>query len=153
MNWEELIAAARWLATPTGGSQPTQSALKRAVSTAYYAMFHALCYSNAETLVGPRDPHNEQAWVRIYRGIDHTPAKNRMKEGGQQLPGPISDFGDTFSDLQEQRHLADYAPDKSFTVSQTQQWIDQAEAETSQFMQSDPEERKRLAIMLLIRPR
>ena len=61
MDWEELIAAARWLASPTGGRQPSQSALKRAISTAYYAMFHALCYSNAETVVGPRDRHNEQA--------------------------------------------------------------------------------------------
>ena len=153
MNWEELIAAARWLATPTGVSQPTQSALKRAVSTAYYAMFHALCYSNAETLVGPRDSDNEQSWVRIYRAIDHGAAKDRIKEGRQRLPAPLRDFGDALPDLQEQRHLADYAPDMLFTEWATEMCINRAETATMQFMRSDPEERKRLAIRLLVRPR
>ena len=154
MNWEELIAVARWLATPTGSSQPTQWALKRAVSTAYYAMFHALCFSNAETLlVGPRERDNEEAWDRIYRAIDHKPTKEKIKEGRQQLPEPIRKFGDTFSFLQEQRHLVDYAPDKLITALETETWINRAETATKQFMQSDPEERKRLAIRLLVRPR
>lgn len=153
MDWEELIAAARWLATPATGGQPTPSALKRAISTAYYAMFHALCYSNAETLVGPRNANNEQSWVRAYRGIDHTPAKRRVKENRQQLPPLIRRFGDTFSMLQDQRHLADYAPDRSFTVRQTRSLINRAETITDQFMKCDPEERKQLAITLLVRPR
>ena len=43
MDWIELIRVSRLLAA----GQPSQEALRRAVSTAYYAMFHALTTSNA----------------------------------------------------------------------------------------------------------
>ena len=36
----------------TPNTQPLQDSLRRAVSTAYYAMFHALASSNADCLVG-----------------------------------------------------------------------------------------------------
>ncbi len=153
MNWEDLIAAARRLATPDGNRQPTQAALKRAVSTAYYAMFHTLAHSNAECLAGPRNQNNEPAWVHVYRAIDHQPAKNRMNENKRQLPPQIRRFADTFSELQSQRHLADYAPDKDFTTSETDTWILRAEAAIIQFNQATPDERKQLAIKLLIRTR
>ena len=50
MDWIELIGAGRLLAS----GQPSQEALRRAISTAYYAMFHALATSNADLIVGPR---------------------------------------------------------------------------------------------------
>ena len=57
MNWEHTIEAARLLAGSSASSSasgsPRQPMLRRAVSTAYYATFHALCQSNADTLVGP----------------------------------------------------------------------------------------------------
>ena len=43
MDWLELIRASRLLA----GGQPSQDFLRRAISTAYYAMFHTLATSNA----------------------------------------------------------------------------------------------------------
>ena len=57
MNWRHLIDVARNLAgviddTPSAPGRPRQMDLRRAVSSAYYAMFHALCRSNAETLIG-----------------------------------------------------------------------------------------------------
>ena len=48
MDWIELIRASRLLAS----GQPSQEALRRAVSTAYYAMFHALATSNADLIAG-----------------------------------------------------------------------------------------------------
>ena len=56
MNWRHLIQSALLLAgqlparTPPG--RPRQADLKRAISNAYYAMFHALCHSNATALWG-----------------------------------------------------------------------------------------------------
>ena len=48
------MEAARLLAGSSASSsasgRPRQAMLRRAVSTAYYAMFHALCQSNADTL-------------------------------------------------------------------------------------------------------
>ena len=52
MDWNHLIEDARPLAGAIGSAagRPRQTMLKRAVSAAYYAMFHALCASNADTL-------------------------------------------------------------------------------------------------------
>jgi uncharacterized protein (UPF0332 family) len=44
----ELFRISRLLAS----GQPSQEALRRAISTAYYAMFHALANSNADLVVG-----------------------------------------------------------------------------------------------------
>ncbi len=52
MNRVHSIEAARLLAgsgaSPSASAGPRQAMLRRAVSTAYYAMFHALCQSNAD---------------------------------------------------------------------------------------------------------
>ena len=53
MNWRNLMDSARGLAgqvEPQQPGRPRQEPLKKAVSAAYYAMFHALCRSNAETM-------------------------------------------------------------------------------------------------------
>ena len=47
MNWQDLIAASRLLIQDPDCSE---SAVRRAVSTAYYAVFHALAESNADAL-------------------------------------------------------------------------------------------------------
>ena len=67
MDWLELINVSRFLA----GGQPTQEALRRAVSTAYYAMFHALATSNADLIVDRRTPANESRWIATYRSLRH----------------------------------------------------------------------------------
>ena len=51
MNWDHLIDAARVPAGTTEGTppgRPRQVMLKRALTTAYYTMFHALCKSSAD---------------------------------------------------------------------------------------------------------
>ena len=54
ISWADLIGAARKLLNPTPpATGVTDAAIRRAVSTAYYAMFHALLASNANSLVGP----------------------------------------------------------------------------------------------------
>lgn len=55
MNPYDLIRIARHLAT--GGvsgdrGRPRQADLRRAISAAYYALFHALCRCCADTLAG-----------------------------------------------------------------------------------------------------
>ena len=55
MDWRHLIDAARLLARQGGVTvrgRLRQTMLKRAVSAAYYSMFHALCRSNANALIG-----------------------------------------------------------------------------------------------------
>ena len=55
MNWRSLMDAAKQQAGQTqtqSPGRPRQEPIKRAVSSAYYAMFHALCRSNADTMAG-----------------------------------------------------------------------------------------------------
>ena len=54
ISWTDLIAAGRATLIPQpAATQPTQAAIRRAISTAYYAAFHALTTSNADALIGP----------------------------------------------------------------------------------------------------
>ena len=96
---------------PASG-RPRQAMLRRAVSTAYYAMFHALCQSNADTLVGPSpsgpDP---ELWLDTYRTLEHRAAKNRLASSISSRQDPaIRNFARTFGSMQEQRINADYDP-------------------------------------------
>ena len=55
VNWTKLIAAGRATLIPKPPDiQPAPAAIRRAISTAYYAAFHALTANNAEVLIGAR---------------------------------------------------------------------------------------------------
>ena len=155
MRWQDLIATSRLLTTtPYPNTQPLQDSLRRAVSTAYYAMFHALASSNADCLIGPpNDSLSEHAWSRVYRGLNHDAAKRSLQQDQRLFSPAIRRFADTFAQLQDQRHLADYEHSKVFTLSETLTWIDQAEDAIQNFMQTAAEERKMVAIQSLIRRR
>ena len=118
MSWQHLIDIARLLAGQgalvTRG-RPRQMMLKKAVSAAYYAMFHALCYSNANTLMGSSvRAARRPGWTRTYRAVDHGAAKERLLRQ-RSVPSPaVRNFGLVFSALQENRHLADYDPNARF---------------------------------------
>ena len=159
MNWEHSIEAARMLAgsnasVPASG-RPRQAMLRRAVSTAYYAMFHALCQSNADALVGP-SPSGPDAelWLDTYRTLEHRAAKNRLASyiSSRQDPA-IRDFARTFGSMQEQRINADYDPIARFVRSQVMTFISRAEAATRAFCNVPAQTRRSLAVHLLVRRR
>ncbi|UWM78915.1 hypothetical protein N1937_26860 (plasmid) [Rhizobium sp. WSM4643] len=104
----DLIATARRLAKASP-KRPRQSDLKRGVSTAYSALFHALARDCADLLVGTGDTRSEPAWAQVYRTLEHGVAKNSCKAAASRgFPGNIVSFADTFVILQEERHRADY---------------------------------------------
>ena len=152
MRWQDLIAISRLLTTtPNPDTQPLQDSLRRAVSTAYYAMFHALASSNADCLVGtPHDPLTDHAWSRIYRGLNHSAARRNLLQDRSLFSLHVKQFADVFAQLQDQRHRADYDPNTTFTLIQTLDRIDLAEAAIEGFMQADADERKAVAIQSLI---
>ncbi len=108
----DLLDAARDLAY--GGAPPRPEAhLRRAVSTAYYAVFHCLAGAAADAFVGSAQAAHP-AWSRVYRAFDHRPTRNRcddenaLKRFG--IPFELRRFAATFVYLQNRRHLADYKP-------------------------------------------
>ena len=78
MQPRDLIASAKELLGKGKKGQPRQSDLKRAQSTAYYAMFHALCRNCADSFIGrPGSLRSQPAWRQAYRAVEHGFAKNQ----------------------------------------------------------------------------
>ena len=155
MNPLELIALARVL---VGGviagkrDSATQTELRRAVSCAYYAMFHTLALSNANTLIGA-SPADQQrwAWQQTYRAADHRPTRNKLSGAslGGRFPGAIRRFGVAFADVQRARHSADYDPHSEFSATDVTDLIDRAETTIANFNQTPNDIRRDLAIHIL----
>ena len=158
MNWEQLLELAEMLArTPQYGEtrdRPQQTYLRKANSAAYYAMFHAVANSNADTLIGATAAiRRNEEWTATQRALNHGPAKSQMNKGRMSAFHPdIQDFSQTFVALQVQRHEADYNPnpDAPPTRTQTIRNIQLARDAIHAFLEVSSQERKRFATYLLL---
>lgn len=157
MNWRNLMDSARGLAgqvEPQQPGRPRQEPLKKAVSAAYYAMFHALCRSNAETMTGRgTSPLSQRSWTRTYRALQHRQAKNRLLQVQQDLPTPGQQFATAFALLQERREAADYDPHLRLTRANVITLLNMAESATQEFMQMPGNERRAIATLVLLQER
>ena len=157
MKWQHLIDLARLLAGQgalvTRG-RPRQAMLKKAISAAYYAMFHALCYSNANALIGSSARAARlPGWTRTYRALDHGAAKERLLQHHSGASPGVQNFGTAFSVLQGNRHRADYDPNARFDRRHTVALIDRAEDAIQSLLSTDESERRELAAAVLLRER
>lgn len=123
LNPDHLLDQADRLIAPIGGGAPRQADLRRAISSAYYALFHALLTQIADDLAGRVDRQSSR-YALVYRSVDHKSLR-RMCEDiiKPNLPTkytqyvPPAGFGadliavaTAVVDLQEKRHSADYDP-------------------------------------------
>ena len=142
----ELLDTCRKLAPQSADPPPTQADLRRAISTAYYAVFHTLAASNAELIAGqPQSSMSAYAWERVYRRLDHGRAQNNLRAVLNLLSPSGEFFASTFIELQDLRQEADYDPNFSITRTRTRNIIAQAETAIRNFAQLTPEERRLLA--------
>ena len=151
MNSRDLIATARGL-TAISRRRPSQASLRRAVSTAYYAMFHCLAGAAADLLIGRR---RSPAWHQVYRALEHGKTRNacRHQQAMQGFPPEIRDFANTFTVLQDARHQADYALEGRYDKLDVLEAIDRAENAIVQFEQADIQHRRGFAAHVLFRRR
>lgn len=136
--------------------QPRQAHLKRAMSTAYYAMFHALCRNCADSLVGPEGTpgRSRRAWNQAYRAVEHGYAKNQCKDKVMDdFPETIRNFAIHFVQLQELRHEADYDPAISFTIQEARKAIWDTEVMISKLMNSEVRDRKAFSVWITMKKR
>ena len=107
---EGLIDSANSLYSASRSSKPKQADLRRAVSAAYYAVFHALARICADALVGKtKARRSNKAWVEVYRGLNHGNAMNACKNTEHvDFPESIKEFAAGFILLQNARHNSDY---------------------------------------------
>ena len=127
--------------------------LRRATSTAYYALFHCLAQGCADLLVGgPSSARDLAAWTQTYRALQHTTARQRCNNLARMLhfPIPIQNFGAVFVRMQIQRHDADYNPDSEFTKQDVIQNINEAENAINGFVRAPIKDRRAFAVYVLL---
>ena len=150
MNPSDLITAARDLTQ--SGLQPSQANLRRAVSTAYYAVFHCLAGTTADLLIGG---NRSEAWHQVYRALEHGSAKSacRNRQAMERFPLEVRNFADTFVALQKARHQADYALEGQYDKLNVLAEIDRAEKAIVQFGQACIQHRRNFAAHVLFKRR
>jgi hypothetical protein len=122
LNVDHLLDQAERLIASIGRGAPRQVDLRRAISSAYYALFHEVCIAAADQIIG-RSKQSEQLYALVYRSIDHRalrqlcedltkrtpPAKYARFGGGIRVLG-IAFFSFAVVELHAKRHSADYDP-------------------------------------------
>lgn len=157
---QHLVELAQTLVNARQAGAPRQANLRRAVSTAYYAIFHALCGAMADMFV-PANASETRAL--FYRALDHGNSKKRCEDLGKNplaakqsrffkiaaFGQDLRDFANDFVRLQELRHLCDYDPDYKLTKAQAQEYVDAAgDAIAKLGTANDTEKSKFLAYIL-----
>ncbi|MBT2129650.1 hypothetical protein [Aliiroseovarius lamellibrachiae] len=116
-----------WKLAPKHAKRANQANLRRAISTAYFASFHALARVTADCLVGAKGrPKN--AWIEAYRGLAHGPCKKACEDAAKvSFPDCLAGFADIFIQLQDARKRADYDPTYRPTLEEAHFFIELAD--------------------------
>ena len=137
----------------TNARRPRRADLCRAVSTAYYALFHCLARTCADRLAGGTGSVDRPMWRRVYRALDHGDARKRCKNVPPSFPEAVRDFGQRFAELQRKRHFADYDPARLFMKSDVVKDIESARTAVERFLETQASVRRDFAIHVLLKDR
>jgi len=147
--------------------KPMQVNLRRAVSSAYYAVFHYLVHESCCLVYGTQHAQTpyrnalgrafvhgamKQACASFGGGALKAAAIKglpRDPRGEYAIATPIRDIARTFTDLQEKRHLADYDRSERFKRSDVRILIERAEAVVDDFGQLAMSDDKRFFLACL----
>lgn len=143
--------------------RPRAVYLRRAVSTAYYGLYHCVCLEAARTLI-PSAPPTQQMflarafghrevktcceWIAGRRGGTHryvVPLVRALKQS------EFVDVADSFCDLQEARHQADYDHLASFSKATANSLVAEARFAIAAIESASADEREAFFALLAIR--
>ena len=142
---EHLIETAEHLARQSGSGNLRKVMRRRAVSSAYYAAFHAIAYLFTEGTV--RWSSENELVEPVFRSLDHKLVKNRLSSSADAT---VRAIGLIFAKLQERRYNADYAPPAhNPTLAETRDAIEEAR-EIVSLVDGLSAKRRRLVVALLI---
>ena len=157
---QDLLQVAAHLATYEGAN-PTQAALRRAVSTAYYALFHLLIEDAAQRWQG-----SPAALTALERSFQHGPMKNISLQfrnaawtdwhgKSQVVPLVLQNVARAFIDLQTDRHAADYNNYEKWSAIEVQNLLKTAQSAFDDWhsIRTDPMAGNYLLAMLLSKQR
>jgi uncharacterized protein (UPF0332 family) len=125
--------------------------LRRAVSAAYYAVFHAFCRMVADEYVGAANRKTFE-YERCYRALDHSKIKG-LQEAYRKSNGAdagIQSLCNMAKVMLTERHLADYHPNYEINYEKASTLLVDAmlnSAYLSSGLTSD--QRRRLSVLLM----
>jgi len=134
----ELLEQAKLLARKEP-RRPKQASLRRAVSAAYYAMFHFLISEASRRMIGAAHQHASRRAI-LGRAFSHSQMSQAAKSfAGGTLPALLRGqiqavspglkvVAETFVDTQQERYAADYDLVRSFTRHDVLQLIARVES-------------------------
>jgi hypothetical protein len=148
---EEVLQQAERLVKPCQPGPPRQVDVRRALSSAYYALYHCIVVAVADEFVGKANRGTARHTL-VYRSVDH----HRISKVCTTLskPGPdlaplvpcgfgeaLREFGSTVVDLQAGRHEADDDPAKLRRTSKVILAVSRARQALAFFGQAGGEQR------------
>lgn len=147
---ERLMALAEELAEKSGRGLTLK---RRAVSTAYYAVFHALAGLCADELLGRLDSRS-QDYVRVYRSLEHGTLKTAFNAPPLNRVGTLQKIGSSVVELQSERIRSDYRPSQAlYTKDQCRALIELAKSVITAIAALPQSDRRSLAVSLLFKNR
>ena len=164
MSPQHLLEQARLLLNAEATGRPRQASLRRALSTAYYALFHALIDGSCRTLIGGQ-PRRRELRAVVARCFDHAAMRDACRGfSAGNPPAPLAAamsrpkvdprlraVAAAFVLLQELRHAADYDRMANFSRPAIGRFITTADQAVAQWEEivGDDDTRVFVAALLL----
>jgi hypothetical protein len=166
LNPEHLFEQAERLIVPPPAGPPRQVDLRRAISAAYYGLFHALLTAVGDELIG-KTKRNTLEYGLAYRTLDHRRLLDLCSDVKKpDLPkklkpyAPAGGFGPEIQALataviepQEKRHSADYDPMSRVKTADALLAVRTGRSAIARLTKSGDAERKRFLTLLAFPPR
>ena len=134
-------------------THPRSSAMRRrAVSSAYYALFHAVakvCTDEIAAAVGRASAEYDL----VYRSLSHEAVRRAFKEGPLAANKRLSGIGESFAQLQTERIKADYMPPVLDVIapSKAEELVAEAKRALAELEALSDGDRQMLVVRLLIK--
>ena len=140
-----------------------QTDLRRAISAAYYGLFHFTLTAAADMIVGAAE-RSSARYSLVYRSVEHSRLRQLCSQLSatkpQNLPlvppdgfGSIADFARNAGNLYELRNFADYDPSRDFTPEGARLAISDARQAVKWFQEAAPDQQVAFLTLLLFKPR
>ena len=136
MNPFELFMVSNLLANRAD----SDAFLRRAVSTMYYAIFHAICIDVADLWIGADEVSRlDPAWLHVYRSVNHSALRKACNDEKliRVYPPQCRRLAEIILFALEDRHEADYNPHSAFAQSEVKNKIVVTEKTLQEFLALD----------------
>lgn len=154
---DSLLAIAKDL-VPEGRGLPDQGKLRRAISTAYYALFHRIIERSVDEIVGVTAPAALRSLASrafghgAMKDLAERIAQNRPPKSLHTLietvPRDLMLVADAFVKLQRERHRADYDLAHPFRKAEVLQYLQLVETAIGMLAERPSPEMKHFLILL-----